>query len=232
MRLWYIIPVPWKDIFENDDAAEREQLRKEHLFEVEACYGQTICNTGTGNIRYEQEINHPALQYGKRILTIDTINNRVSLELRMDRHSDFAPEVLFLRFAAPETTELPTVSNAGTPVRPIADQFPGSCMDFYAMDGWIHYPNGWMLNCRDNALVTFGSTSVVARKTELCGQPKDIYVRLFDNIWDTNFTANACGMMQFHFTVAADIALEVAEATAEAIDTEPVVVVKMGYSSV
>lgn len=219
----------FKDIFENDDAAERERLRKEHIFEVEADYGQATCTTTTDSIRYEQEINHPALQYGKRILNIDSINNRVSLELRMDRRSSFAPEVLFLRFVAPETTELPTVSNAGSPFRPVADQFPGSCMDFYAIDGWIHYPNGWMLNCRDNALVTFGSTSVVARKTDLQGQPGDIYVRLFDNIWDTNFTANACGMMQFHFTAAADIALQEAEVTAEAMDTEPVIAVKMGY---
>ena len=209
----------FKDIFENDDATEREQLRKEHLFEVEASYGQTTCNTADGSIRYEQEINHPALKYGKRILDIDTINNRISLELRMDRRSDFALEVLFLRFAAPETTALPTISDSGSPFRPIADQFPGSCMDFYAIDGWIHYPNGWMLNCRDNALVTFRSTSVVSRKTEFCGQPNDIYAKLFDNIWDTNFTANVCGMMQFYFTVAADIKSDAAAITAEAMDT-------------
>ena len=102
-------------------------------------------------------------------------------------------------------------------------------MDFYAIDGWIHYPNGWMLNCRDNALVSFGNTGVVARKTDIQGQLGDIYVRLFDNIWDTNFTANACGMMQFHFTAAAGIPLEKAEEAAEAMECEPVVAVKMGY---
>ena len=73
----------------------------------------------------------------------------------------------------------------------------------------------------------FGSTSVVSRKVDLQGQPNDIYVRLFDNIWDTNFTANACGMMQSHFTVTAGVTLSEAAETAESM--EPVVAVKMGY---
>lgn len=219
----------FKDIFENDDAVERRRLRKEHLSEITADYGQASCTTTIGNICYEQEIIHPALQYGKRILNIDTINNRIALELRIDRRSNFAPEVLFLHFKAPETMELPFISNAGKPFRPIVDQLPGSCMDFFAIDGWIHYPNGWMLNCRDNAIVSFGSTSVAARKSDLQGEPNDIYVRLFDNIWDTNFTANACGMMQFGFTIAADIPINEAANIAESMNFEPVVAVKMGY---
>ena len=137
--------------------------------------------------------------------------------------------LLFLRFEAPETTEFPVISNAGKAFRPEIDQLPGSCMDFYAIDGWIHYSDQWLLNCRDNALVTFGDTGVVARRESIRGPINRMFVRLFDNLWDTNFTANACGMMQFHFTAAAGVDSSQVETRAEVMDTEPVVAVKMGY---
>lgn len=219
----------FKDIFENDDIEERKQLRSAHIYETTANYGVAKCIKDNDSIRYEQEITHASLAYGKRILTVDLINKRVALELRIDRRSNFAPEVLFLHFKAPGQVALPHISNAGKAFRPMAEQLPGSCMDFYAIDGWMHYPNQWMLNCRDNALVSFGTTSVCARNVELQGSPNDIYVRLFDNIWDTNFTANACGMMQFHFTASTNVALENAEQLAEAMDMEPIIAVKMGY---
>ena len=219
----------FKDIFENDNEQERIALRAEHLKEVEATYGRTECTQSVGMIQYVQEFCHPSLQYGKRILTVDLINGKLKLELRMDRRSNFDPEVIFLRFDAPNAVELPYISNAGKKFRPEHDQFPGSCMDFYAMDGWIHYPNGWLLNCVDNALVTFGHTSVVARKTTLGGPAGKVFVRLTDNIWDTNFAANPCGMMSFRFAAVADAAQDASAQKAEGISAEPVVCVKMGY---
>lgn len=221
----------FKDIFETDDADERERMRAEQLYEEAATYENTDCIPMAGVIQYEQRLCHGDLNYGKRILRIDPYNRRVTLELRIDRKSDFAPEVLFLKFRAPGTGGIPHISNAGRAFRPGVDQLPGSCMDFYAMDGWIHYPNRWLLNCRDNALVSFGETSVVSRKKTFRGSMQDIYIRLFDNIWDTNFNANASGMMQFTFTAAAGITLQEAERTAQAFDSEPVVLVKMGYKS-
>ena len=102
-------------------------------------------------------------------------------------------------------------------------------MDHYAIDGWISYPGGWLLSCRDNALVSFGTAGAVERKTALNGRPEDIFVRLFDNTWDTNFTPNACGRMVFRFTAVGGVRTENAAAKAVTLDAEPVVAVKMGY---
>lgn len=219
----------FKDIFENDDPAARQQLREKHLFETEATYGTAVCHKTEGQLKFEQPLYHDSLEYGKRILTVDLISARAELEFKMNRKSNFAPEVLMLRFDAPESDVLPWVSNADSKFRPERDQFPGSCMDFYAIDGWVNYPNGWFMNSTDAALLTFGSTSVVARKTTTMGKPNRLYFRLFDNIWDTNFNANACGMMQFRFAVTSDIPLDASAVTAENMDTEPIVLVKMGY---
>lgn len=221
----------FKDIFENDNEDERRVLRAEHLCEISAYYEKTIVKKTTGQIIFEQVFTHDSVQYGTRVLTVDLLAGRAKLELRINRRSNFLPEVLFLRFDAPGEDTLPVVSNASVLFRPEAEQFPGSCKDFYAIDGWLHYPNGWFLNCRDNALVTFGSTSVVARKTSTDGPGNHIFVRLFDNIWDTNFCANECGIMHFRFTVAADVQLKEAEELCETMNTDPIIEVKIGYTS-
>lgn len=220
----------FKDIFENDDAEERAALRQEHLFEVCATYSQTKMTESFGQLRFEQPVYHDACLFATRVLVVDLINGKVDLEFRMNRRSDFAPEVLFLRIDAPSENAFPYISNAGAAFRPELDQLSGSCMDFYAIDGWVHYPNRWLLNSVDSALVTFGTTSVVSRKTATEGPANHIYVRLFDNLWDTNFSANACGMMRFRFNAVADIAKEQSSVVAEAISAEPIVVVKMGYT--
>lgn len=218
-----------KDIFENDDPDERKNLRKIHLNEVFASYMEVKEKSGKGIISYSQNIGHKSLSFGKRILTIDTISKTVKLELKINRISSFEPEVMFLKFTAPDSENLPYVSNAGRMFIPEKGQLQGSCMDFYAIDGWMHYDSNWIMQCRDNALVTFGATSVVARKTETEGPVNDIYVRLIDNIWDTNFGANACGQMNFNFFIKTGECIENAEEAAKTMEAEPIVVVKMGY---
>ena len=81
----------------------------------------------------------------------------------------------------------------------------------------------------DNALVSFHDTGVVSRKEHLGDCPGRIFVRLFDNIWDTNFYADSHGLMQFRFQACTGVSPENAEQVADSLQVEPVVVVKMGY---
>ena len=219
----------FKDIFENDNADERKVLRKEHLKEERAVYGPAARIQAGDEIRFEQLVMHRSISYGKRIMTISPAVNHIKLEFRMNRISSFEPTVMFLEFEAPGSRNLPHVSNAGKAFIPEKEQLPGSCMDFYAIDGWMHYDSKWLMNCRDNALVTFGNTSVVSRKSETEGPANDIFVRLYDNTWDTNFGANASGQMSFVFYAQADVAYEDAKDVADAIAVDPVIVVKTGY---
>ncbi len=219
----------FRDIFHDPDEAARARMCEEHLREVPAVCGAAVCTEENGVLCYEQPLAHPAAVYARRVMTVDLHTKTVKFELRMNRRSDFAPEVIFLRFDAPGEDTLPCISNAGAVFKPEEEQLPGSCMDFYAVDGWLHYPGGWLLNSTDAALVTFGETGVVRRKTKRTGPANRIYMRLFDNVWDTNFTANACGQMNFRFAACADVPVQQAETAARSLETEPVVVVKMGY---
>ncbi len=219
----------FRDIFENDEEKERNALRARHLYEVPAKAEKAQRTDLPGRIFFSQRFSHDSLRFGVRELTVDLLSGRAALEIRIDRRSDFTPEMYFVRFDAPPSDALPTVSNAGVRFCPEKDQLPGSCMDYYAIDGWLRYPGGWLLVCRDNALVGFGISGAVARKSVTGGPPCRVFARVFDNTWDTNFRGNACGQMRFRFCAAADIPDEEAECTAEALDAEPVVQVKTGY---
>lgn len=217
------------DIFEEDDDETREAMRRAQLHEVEASYGKTQCTQDDFFLHFEQPITHSSLRYAKRILTVDLLQQRVELEIRMDRHWDFSPEVLFLRFCAAAADTHPWISNAGVQFRPELDQFPGSCMDFYAIDGTIRYPDGWLLHCIDNALVSFGTTGVMARKKTTQGPLNHLYIRLLDNTWNTNFVGNPCGVMRMRFGAAAQVSAQEQADVVCSMETEPVVVVKTGY---
>ncbi len=64
---------------------------------------------------------------------------RARLTLRVDRLSSLAPEILFAAFPLPCGGALPRLSCGGMPFTPYTDQLPGSCRDYFAVDGWAHY---------------------------------------------------------------------------------------------
>ena len=54
----------------------------------------------------------------------------------------------------------PLLSNGGVPFTPFEDQLPGTCRDYFAVDGWADYgtSNGhWLWVSRDAPLLSFDS---------------------------------------------------------------------------
>jgi hypothetical protein len=163
--------------------------------------------------------------------------SRCQLQLKINRKSNLEPEVYYAFFHLAESDTIPTISNAGIPFRPSADQLAGSCRDFYAMDGWVHYglPEGdIVLNCRDNAMVTFGGTNVAARLDSLPQNAGEVYAVLFDNTWDTNFAADEHGIMEFTFDLMLHKKARPEDLTDEldALGTEPVVMIRTRSRSI
>lgn len=222
-----------KDIFETDNDAARARLREQHLQQTEAvAAAYATVSHSNGEIVFTQRLQHPSIRYGKRILTIDLVGKKVCVEIRFDRKHGFEPEVIFARFVTPNAYGEVITSNAGGAFAPGIDQIPGSCMDFYAIDGWVWYGDtkGWLWNGRDSALVSFGATNVMARQKTIPRNSGELYARLFDNTWDTNFAGGTDGLMTFRFDMAADIEKADAHKAAEAMAAELVTVVRMGYS--
>ena len=141
------------------------------------------------------------------------------------------PGALLPLLPLPTGAVLPTLSNGGAPFTPFTDQVPGSCRDYFAIDGWAHYaaPLGhWLWASRDAALVAFGRPPAWDRRTDPPQDAGRLLAMLFDNFWYTNFDGNSHGAMEFQFDLVWREALGPDEraAVVDSLLVEPVVVVE------
>ena len=222
----------FRDIFETDDAAKRDEMYRNNLHLTDGQYEITQKEHSGHLIRYTQKFIHPSLAFGKRIMTVDTANGTATVTVRFYRNANPTPEIYYIALEAPVQGGDVHISNAGKAFRPGLDQIPGSCKDYYAIDGWVHHQNGqdsWMISSRDAALMTFEKPSQPRRRTDDPTDCHKMFSQVFDNTWDTNFNANAFGVMEFSFDIATGVSLDACDETALALATEPVVIVRTGF---
>ncbi len=103
---------------------------------------------------------------------------------------------------------------------------PGSCRDYFAIDGWAHYrtPDGdWLWVSRDAPLVTFDRPGVWERRTTPAPGGR-ILANVFNNFWYTNFVGDEHGAMEFQFDLLWKNSLADPDTLARTIISEPVVV--------
>ena len=129
-------------------------------------------------------------------------------------------------FSLPVQAVLPQLSNGGVPFTPYQDQLPGSCEDYFSIDGWARYTTKqgqWFWVSRDTPLVTFGRPEVWKRRTTPASTDR-VLAEIFNNFWYTNFVANENGAMQFQFDLLWEPSIQDPQALANTVVSEPVVV--------
>jgi hypothetical protein len=122
--------------------------------------------------------------------------------MRFNRIASEAPEAFFVAFPLPCEGYLPRTSGGVLPFFPFQDQLPGTCRDYFAIDGWVHYqtPLGnWLWVSRDAPLVAFGAPQLLARRQDTPRDAHRVEAMIFNNFWYTNFVADSHGVMEFRF---------------------------------
>jgi hypothetical protein len=118
---------------------------------------------------------------------------------------------------------------------PFTDQLPGTCRDYFAIDGWAHYatPDGhWLWVSRDAPLVTLDGPHPKSRITEPPARTGRMLAIVYDNFWYTNFQGDSPGVMEFQFDMVWRANLEgdaAADTLAQALVTEPVLVINPAF---
>jgi hypothetical protein len=192
------------DIAYAGDPAERERLRRERIEQVAgepegpAAFAET-----PHTLRFEQWIRHPRFAWAVRKLELWKREPRARLTLRFHRLSADDPEILFavVPLGCGEGV-LPRLSCGGMPFTPYTDQIPGSCMDYFAIDGWADYATSaghWLWASRDAPLMTLGGPQVWERRTTAPAETHRVLAMLFNNAWHTNFAGDEHGTMEFQF---------------------------------
>jgi hypothetical protein len=210
----------------NPDAEKREAIRRVSLRETAANYGAASVQLTPHTLVYQQEIRHDRLAQATRRLELWRREPRARLTVRFDRLSSLPPEVFFLACALPEASPMPVFASGGVPFTPYRDQLPGSCRDYFAIDGWAHYATNeghWLWVTRDAPLVSVGSPHVVELHQKEPAATHRILAMVFDNSWHTNFVADSHGTMEFQFDLVWRGSMANPADLAQALVAEPLV---------
>ncbi len=220
-----------QDIWGTGDAAKRAQLQQDKLTFVAATATQRVqIEENPHTIRYTQSLDHPRLKWATRQLEIWKSEPRARLTFRLNRISSFDPELLCIVNPLPCDDTLPRLSSGGMGFTPFTDQFPGTCRDYFAIDGWADYatPDGhWLWVTRDAPLITLDGPHPKSHLTVPPPRTGRLLAIVYDNFWYTNFQGDSPGVMEFQFDLVWQRQLEgdhAAESLAAALMTEPVMV--------
>jgi len=188
----------------NPNETERNSLRQHAFQEIAAIAdGRVKVEETPYTVTYTQELKHPSVKWLIRRLEVWKQEPRARLDVRFDRISSGDPEIYYLEFqlATPKNL-LPLLSEGGLPFVPFKDQIPGTCKDYFAIDGWAHYttPEGHLLwVSRDAPVLSIGGTNVWTRLTSVPEKTNSLFSMVFNNTWPTNFAANSNGVMDFQY---------------------------------
>lgn len=218
------------------EPAQREIYRNEVFEATHAAAPDTTTAVDTPHtVLFTQKINHPRLKWATRQLEVWKGEARAKLTMRLFRTSSEAPETFYIAFPFPCESVLPETSCGDMPFVPVRDQVPGTCRDYYGIDGWIHYatPAGhWFWVSRDAPLVSFGDPPQL--RPAPGDQPQGMHrvlAMVFDNFWFTNFVADSNGAMEFQFDLAwrSELPASVSAAdVARTLVSDPVVLINPG----
>jgi len=89
-------------------------------------------------------------------------------------------------------------------VRPELDQIPGSCKNFFSVQGWVDISNsesGVTWSTPDAPLIEIGSITAEKPWMTSISPARNFYSYLMNNYWHTNYKADQEGAASFRFSI-------------------------------
>jgi len=207
---------------------ELKDRKRELLSSVPSAPQATTVEHTPHSTLYTQRFAHPSLKWAARRLEVWNDTPHARLTVRFDRLSSEQPEYYFVNFACPVQGVLPEFSNGGLPFVPFREQIPGTCADYFAIDGWARYESedgDWLWVSRDAPLVSVGGPHMLERIKQPPADLHRLMAMVFDNSWYTNFVGNSHGVMEFEFDLLWQPRMSNAAEVAGTAVSKPVVLV-------
>jgi len=192
-----------QDIWNTADTEARLRQREEKLEWVTAQASSGVeVEDGPHTTRYIQSFEHPRLRWGTRRLELWKREPRARLTVRFHRESSFDPELMCVVTPLPCDGTLPRLSSGGLGFTPFTDQLPGTCRDYFGIDGWAHYRTSeghWLWVTRDAPLIALDGPHPKSGLTTPPERTGRLVAIVYDNFWYTNFQGDSPGVMEFEF---------------------------------
>jgi hypothetical protein len=191
------------DIWSEKDSLRRSERIAQSTRQTTATASGTVTKTETPfSLVYMQTFTHPRLQNSWRRVEVYKNEPRVRVTVHLYRLSMPNTEIFYIEFPMAETGAFPLTSNGGVAFRPYLDQIPGTCTDFFSIDGCVNYSSkeGSLLwSSRDAALISFAAPQLAAKRRTPPGNMNRILAMVYNNCWEENFLNDCVGDMEFQF---------------------------------
>jgi hypothetical protein len=208
------------------DVTKRKSIREAGVSVSSASYEQARRRETPYTVTFEQEFTHSRLGKSRRTVEFWKLQPRARFHIRLRRLPANSPEVFYLDFETAAAGEVPRLSNGGVVFTPYVDQIPGTCRDYFAIDGWAQWktPVGdWLWVSRDAPLVAIGGPHTLERHNDRPSETNRITAMVFDNCWHTNFVADQSGEMTFQFDLIWREKMDDPAVWAEMLVTDPII---------
>ncbi len=136
---------------------------------------------------------------------------RVDVILRLHKRMTFDKEAFYVAFPVAGADPQFRYEIGGASVRPNADQMPGACRDWFAVQRWVTVSTGdaavaW--SPLDTPLATFCQMTPGNWLAELPITNGTIFAYAMNNYWFTNYKAGQDGEFVFRFCLTSDRAID------------------------
>ena len=188
--------------------------------------GIRVTEQGPLSARVEIDYRLEGCEFCSLILTAYHLMPRLDADLRMHKKSVWDPENVYvaLPFTAGEGEQF-WIEKTGAVLRPRIDQLPGSCTDFYALQGGMAFcgtSGSVVIATPDAPLISMGPLE--AHEIVLAGEAgadniDEVYGWVMNNFWETNFKVSLGGFHQFRYSLVSTAEKEPADAVQTARET-------------
>lgn len=138
----------------------------------------------------EQILEHELIGKIFQRTLIPNNNDQIEFQSEWQMGTTIHPEATYLLFPFNIPNAQARFDIGGVPVRPHLDQIPGSCRDYFTVQGWVDFNNGqhgMTIATPENPLVQLGDFHFAHNQQEITLERALFLGWVTNNYWETNF---------------------------------------------
>jgi hypothetical protein len=130
--------------------------------------------------------------------------NQIEFQSEWQMGTTIHPEATYLMFPFNIPNAQARFDIGGVPVRPHLDQIPGSCRDYFTVQGWVDFNNskyGMTIATPENPMVQLGDFHFAHNQSEIHLERAMMLGWVTNNYWETNFPGAQPGTVTARYSI-------------------------------
>ncbi|MBI5353945.1 MAG: hypothetical protein HZB50_14985 [Chloroflexi bacterium] len=152
----------------------------------------------------EQILEHVVIgKICQRVLLPDN-SDQIEFQSEWQMGTTIHPEATYLLFPFNIPNAQARFDIGGVPVRPHLDQIPGSCRDYFTVQGWVDFNNGergMTIATPENPMVQLGDFHFAHNQSEINLERAMLLGWVTNNYWETNFPGMQPGTVTARYAI-------------------------------